>query len=144
MWILKLGLYIPLQWGCLHVCHLSIHLSTFSFKGLLKNGCRDLLQTRHKCSLWGPVQVLLLFKWIRNPIWLPWPLIDWHIFKFVLNGLRDLATPILTKCCYFLSGSKIQYGCMPWPLIGWHARSWSSVRHFVFKFLSRIYKYNTF
>jgi len=37
-----------------------VHLSTFPFKWLLlKNGCRDLLQTWHKCSLWGANQVLL-------------------------------------------------------------------------------------
>jgi len=28
--------------------------STFPFKLLLKNGCRDLLLTWHNCSLWSP------------------------------------------------------------------------------------------
>jgi len=37
-----------------------------------------IFQTCHKCSLWGPDQVLLLFKLIRNPIWPPWLLICWH------------------------------------------------------------------
>jgi len=37
--------------------------SNFPFKRLLlKNGCRDLLQTWHKCTLWGPDQVLLLLS----------------------------------------------------------------------------------
>jgi len=81
---------------------------------LLKNGWRDLLQTYHKCSWWGPDQVLLPFKPIRNPIWPPWPLIGWHIFNFfsrTAEGLYSkLATnvpyKILTKCCYYLSRSK--------------------------------------
>jgi len=71
-----------------------------------------------KCSLWSPDQVLLLFKPIRNPIWPSWPLIGWHILNFsrTAEGIYSkLATQVpyevLTKCCYFLSRSEIQYGC---------------------------------
>jgi len=32
------------------------------FQLLLKNGCRNLLQTWHTCFLWVPDQVFLLFK----------------------------------------------------------------------------------
>jgi len=38
------------------------------FELLLKNGWRDLLQSYHKCSLWGPDQGLLLFKPTWNPV----------------------------------------------------------------------------
>jgi len=51
------------------------------FELLLKNSRRDLHQTCHTCSLWGPGQVLLLLKLIWNPIWPPWLLIGWHIFN---------------------------------------------------------------
>jgi len=85
---------------------------------LLKNDWRDLLQAYHKCSLWGPNQVLLLFKPIRNPIWPPWSLIGWHTFNFfsrMAAGIYSkLATNVLyevpTKSCYFLSGSEIWHG----------------------------------
>jgi len=88
------------------------------FQLLLKNGWRDLLQPCHKCFLWGPDQVLLLFKSIRNPVWPPWPLIDWHIFIFfsrMAEGIYSkLATNVSyevpTKWCYVLSQSEIQYG----------------------------------
>jgi len=76
-----------------------------------------LLQACHKCSLWGPDQVLSLLKRIRNPIWSRWPLIGWHILNFFSRkseGIYSkLATnvsyEVLTKCYYFLSRSEIQY-----------------------------------
>jgi len=90
------------------------------FELLLKNDWRDLLQTCHKCSLWGPDQVLLLFKRIQNPIWPPWPLIGWHILNFFSRTAQGIYSKLATKvpyevptkCCYFSSRSKIQY-CRP-------------------------------
>jgi len=90
------------------------------FELLLKNDCRDLhvLQICHKCSLWGPDQVLLLFKLIQNPIWPHWPLIVWHILNFFSRTAAwiyskfttNIPYEVLTKYCYFLSWSEIQYG----------------------------------
>jgi len=90
---------------------------------LLKNGWRDLLQTCHKCSLWGPDQVLLLLKPIWNPIQPPWPLIGWHIFnvwKRMAEGIYSkLATNVpydsLTKCL-----SRLKSSVAALLLIGWH------------------------
>jgi len=83
------------------------------FELRLKNGLRNLLQTCHKCSLWAPDQVFLLFMSIRNPIW---PLISWNILNFfsTAEGIYSkLATnvpdEVPTKCCYFLSRSEIQF-----------------------------------
>jgi len=72
----------------------------------------------HKCSLWGPDQVLLHFKLIRNPIWPSWPLVGWHILNFFSRTTEGIYTTLAThvpyevptKCCYFLSRSEIQYG----------------------------------
>jgi len=50
------------------------------FQLLLKNGCSDLPQTWHNCNLQGPGYVLLLFMWIRNPIWPPLPF-NWLTYK---------------------------------------------------------------
>jgi len=77
------------------------------FQLLLKNGWRDLLQSCHKCSWWGPDQVLLLFKSIWNPIWPPWPLIGWHIFNIFSRTAEGIYSKLatnypydfLTKCC---------------------------------------------
>jgi len=88
------------------------------FELLLKNDWKDLLQYCHKCSLWGPDQVLLLFKSIRNPIWPLWPLIGWHILNFFSRTTEGIYSKLstnvpydaLTKCCYYSSWSKIQYG----------------------------------
>jgi len=87
------------------------------FELLLQNSSRDLLQTRHKCSLWGPDQVLLLLKTIWSPIWPPWPLIGWNILIFsrTLEGIysklgTNVPYEVPTKCCYFSSWSKFQYG----------------------------------
>jgi len=88
----------------------SIHLTSIKF---------SLLQTWHKCSLWGPEQVLLLFKSIQNPKWPPWHLIGWHIFNFFSRMTAGIYSKlctnvpygVLTKCCYlFKSGSEIQDG----------------------------------
>jgi len=87
------------------------------FELLLKNCWRDLLQTCHKCSIWGPNWVLLLFKSIRNLKWPPWPLIGWNILNFFSRTAKGiyykLATnvpyEVPTKCCYFSSRSEIQY-----------------------------------
>jgi len=102
---------------------------------LLKKGWRDLLQTCHTCSLWGPDQVLLIFKSIRNPAWPPWPLIGWHILNFFSkNDWRDL----LQTChkCSLCGPDKVLLLfkqirnpiCPPWPLIGWHILNFFSRR----------------
>jgi len=65
------------------------------------------LQIWHKCSLRGPNQVLLLFKWIWNTIWPPWPLIVGHIFYFfsrMASGIysklgTNVPYGVPTKCC---------------------------------------------
>jgi len=99
--------------------------------------------TCHNCSLWGPDQVLLLFKRIRNPIWPPWPLNGWHIFNFsrMAEGIfSKLATnvpyEILTMCCYHLSRSKSNVTAL--------ASDWLTYKKliisFCFNFLSGIYK----
>jgi len=88
------------------------------FKLLLKNGSRDILQTCYTCSVWGPNQVFLLFKPIRNPIWPHWRLIGWHILNFFsrktegiyLNIATHVPYGVPTKYFYFLSRSEIQYG----------------------------------
>jgi len=89
------------------------------FQILLKNSCRskDLPKTWHRCSLWCSDQVLLLYKWIRNPIWLPWSMICWQVFNFfsrttagIYSKLStDVPYGVPTKCCYFLSGCKVEY-----------------------------------
>jgi len=87
------------------------------FQFFLKNGCRDLFQTWRKYCFLGPDKMLLLFKWIRNPIWPPWSLTGWHIFNFsrttagiYSKHVTNISYREPTKCCYFLSGSEIQYG----------------------------------
>jgi len=47
------------------------------FQFLLKNSCRDLLQTWCKCSYGVRTECCYLFLWIRNLRWPPWPLIGW-------------------------------------------------------------------
>jgi len=124
------------------VRHPSVNFSHFEL--LLKNGWRDLLQSCHKCSLWGPDQVLLLFKPIRSPIWLLWPLIGWHILNFFsrtaegIYSKRATHVPyeILTTCCYYLNGSK--------SIVVAVASDWLTYKKliisFCFKFRSGIYK----
>jgi len=80
------------------VQHLAINFPHFEL--LLKNSWRDLLQTYHKCSLWGPNQVLLLFKLIWNPIWPPWPLIGWHILKFFSRKAEGIYSKLATSVLY--------------------------------------------
>jgi len=59
--------------------------------------------------LWGPDQVLLLFKSIWNTIWPLWPLIGGHILNFFSRTVEGIYSK-LAKCCYFLNRSEIQYG----------------------------------
>jgi len=107
---------VSLCHGAASVVRPSVNFS--HFQNPPENGWRDLLQTCHKCSFWGPDQVLLLFKPIRYPIWPPWPLICWHIFNFfsrTAEGIysklaTNVSCEVLTKCCYFLIWSEIQYG----------------------------------
>jgi len=56
------------------------------FELLLKIGCRDLLQTGQERTLQGPGHVLLLFMWIRNPVWPPLPFANIH----EANNLQDI------------------------------------------------------
>jgi len=104
------------------------------FELFLKNGWRDLFQTCHKCSLWGPDQVLLLFKSIWNPIWPPRPLIGWHILNFsrMAEGIysKFANTFLMRSYNYMLLHGSDQVLLLfklirniiwpPWPLIGWH------------------------
>jgi len=84
----------------------------------LKNDWRNLLQACYKCSISSANQVWLLFKLIRSPIWPPWPLIGWHILNFFWRMAAGIYSELainfpyelLTKCCCFLSRSKIKYG----------------------------------
>jgi len=43
------------------LCHGTASVNFSHFQFLLKNCLRDLLQTWHKCSLWSPDYVLLVF-----------------------------------------------------------------------------------
>jgi len=107
---------VSLCHGAASVVRPSVNFSHFEL--LLKNGWRDLLQICHKCSLWDPNQVLLLFKPILNPIWPPWPLICWHILNFFTRTAEGIYSKfatnvpyeVPTKCYYFLNRSEIQYG----------------------------------
>ena len=89
----------------------------------IKNYWRDFNETWWECSVPNPDQVLLFFKFVRNPIWLPrqpsWKKI--HFYKWNLNSKTtegismklggSVHYPTLTKCCYFSSSFEIQYGC---------------------------------
>jgi len=109
---------VSLYHGAASIVHRPTSVNFWHFELLLKNRWRNLLQTCRKCSIWGPDQVLFLFKSIWNPISPPRPLIGWHILKFFSRTAKGiyykLATNINyevpTKCCYFSSRSKIQYG----------------------------------
>jgi len=72
------------------------------FEILLKNGWKDLLHTCHKCSVWGPDQLLLLLKPIWNPIWPPCPLIFWHIFN-VRRRMAEEIYHVLQSCLWCLT-----------------------------------------
>jgi len=102
---------------------------------LLKNACKDLLKLGTNASYGIPTKCCYFFKWIRNPIWPPRPLIGWYIFHFFSRSAEEIYSKlstnisygVLTKCCCFLSGSEIQYG-RPEPLFGWDISKFFSIK----------------
>jgi len=107
--------------------HVPYEVPKRHFELLLKNCWRDLLQTCHKCSLWGPDQVLLLFKSIRNPLRPPWPLIGWHILNFFTRTADEIYSKLATQCSLWGLDQVLLLlkpiwnpTWLSWTLIGWH------------------------
>jgi len=75
---------------------------------LLKNDWRDLLQTCNKCSLWGPNQVWLLFKWSeiqygRYGLWLA------DTFNFLPRITEGIYSKLATNSPYEVRSSVVAF-----------------------------------
>jgi hypothetical protein len=73
-----------------------VHFSPFQL--LLQNHSMPSYQTYYKWSSRGSQEVLLLFRVIQNPNWLPWSLIGRDIFIFFFQKNCILSYQTFQKC----------------------------------------------
>jgi len=70
--------------------------------------------------------MLLHGKWIRNPIWPPYPLIDWHILDFFSRTAEGIYSNVVTNVLNGVTNKCVTFKwirnpiCPPFPLICWH------------------------